>query len=57
MKNISVRISDSYISFYDGDGTTSYARYGSYNWTARSAWKDYYRRARIWKRNFGYLYA
>ena len=57
MKNISVRISDSYISFYGGDGTTSYARYGSYNWTARSAWKDYYRRARIWKRNFGYLYA
>ena len=47
---VKVRISDSYISFYDGEGTRSYARFAPYSWTARTAWKDYARSARIWKR-------
>ena len=51
---VKVRISDAYISFYDGEGTQSYAqsyaRFAPYSWTARAAWKDYARSARIWKR-------
>ena len=46
---LKVSVSDAYISFYDGEGTRSYARYAPYGWTVRSAWKDYFRSARVWK--------
>ena len=46
---LKVSVSDAYISFYDGEGTRSYACYAPYGWTVRSAWKDYFRSARVWK--------